>query len=300
MDCPVLGYSLTDAENLEDHVNFGPSVEVQSHVETLDELSRKQILKNAAQAEYDKNRTGVLSEGGVYTFAYWPLQLFETPSEKLALQRSIDSIHSDSSVLLNAQYEFTKEMILNPKEASATVALIPIRRYAQPDDPATGNYMTLVSMLSHPFSRGSSHITTKDSKMHPEINFNYLSHPLDLEILTQHTVQIERLFEHPLMSQILAPTGRRYPNGIRNTQRSEEDLKQLIKENSATNYHPCGTCVMATSELGGVVGADLFVHGVENLRVCDASIFPIIPRGNILSTVYAVAEKAAELIVSLQ
>lgn len=53
---------------------------------------------------------------------------------------------------------------------------------------------------------------------------------------------------------------------------------------------------MASADLDGVVDAELFVRGVENLRVCDASIFPIIPRGNILTTVYAVAEKGAEMI----
>ncbi|EFQ35888.1 uncharacterized protein GLRG_11079 [Colletotrichum graminicola M1.001] len=49
---------------------------------------------------------------------------------------------------------------------------------------------------------------------------------------------------------------------------------------------------------GGVVDADLRVKGTSNLRVCDASIFPIIPRGNILTTVYAVAGKASKFILA--
>ncbi|KAK2736916.1 choline dehydrogenase [Colletotrichum kahawae] len=47
----------------------------------------------------------------------------------------------------------------------------------------------------------------------------------------------------------------------------------------------------------GVVNGKLLVRGTTNLRVCDASIFPIIPRGNILSTVYAVAEKTSDLLL---
>ena len=53
---------------------------------------------------------------------------------------------------------------------------------------------------------------------------------------------------------------------------------------------------MIPKALGGVVDGRLRVHGVENLRVVDTSIFPIIPRGNIVSSVYAVAERAADLV----
>lgn len=53
---------------------------------------------------------------------------------------------------------------------------------------------------------------------------------------------------------------------------------------------------MLPREKGGVVDSDLIVYGTENLRVVDASIFPLIPRGNIMSSVYAVAEKAADII----
>jgi choline dehydrogenase-like flavoprotein len=54
---------------------------------------------------------------------------------------------------------------------------------------------------------------------------------------------------------------------------------------------------MTPEEDGGVVDARLKVYGTANVRVVDASIFPIIPRGNIISTVYAVAEKAADIIL---
>lgn len=53
---------------------------------------------------------------------------------------------------------------------------------------------------------------------------------------------------------------------------------------------------MLPREKGGVVSPELVVYGTENLRVVDASMFPLIPRGNVLSSVYAVAEKAADII----
>jgi choline dehydrogenase-like flavoprotein len=54
--------------------------------------------------------------------------------------------------------------------------------------------------------------------------------------------------------------------------------------------------MMAPREKGGVVDERLRVHGVKNLRVVDASIFPLVPRGNVITSVYAVAEKAADML----
>lgn len=187
-------------------------------------------------------------------------------------------------------------MLKDAREASATVAMIPLRRYKEVGDASQGNFLTLLAMLAHPFSRGSCHISSADAAAHPVIDLNYLSNPLDLKILTQHAVQLERLLERSELAAVLQPRGTRFPGPFEVDNKTSGNLEQLIKEHSMTNYHPCGTCVMATPDLGGVVGSDLRVHGTQNLRVCDASIFPIIPRGNILTSVYAVAEKGTELI----
>ncbi|TQS31936.1 hypothetical protein Golomagni_07767, partial [Golovinomyces magnicellulatus] len=154
-------------ENLQDHLNFGPSVQVQSTVETVDERVRDKAIAKAVQAEYDANRTGMLSEGGVYTFAYWPLQLFETSSERDELLELTQKDDTELAPLTKMQFEFNKRMILHSKEASANVALVPRQRHMRPEDDSGGNYMTLLAMLSHPYSRGSSHITTSDSTVQP-------------------------------------------------------------------------------------------------------------------------------------
>ncbi len=270
---------------------------MKSSIATLDGLSSERSVKEAAQAEYDAHRTGPLAEGAAYSYAYWPLQLLDTPIERAALQASIDDADDGSTALQRAQFAFSRKMLLDAEEASATVLMAPMRRYRQPGDDATaGSYMTLVAMLSHPLSRGSSHVAGPDADAHPVIDLNYLSHPLDMEILARHVVQTERLLQTPAMFAVLEPNGERYPDGIGAEERSREDLERMIRTHSLTNYHPCGTCAMASADLDGVLDGELLVRGVENLSVCDASIFPIIPRGNILTTVYAVAEKGAELI----
>ena len=70
-----------------------------------------------------------------------------------------------------------------------------------------------------------------------------------------------------------------------------EDCRKTVKEMIHTEYHPCGSVAM-----GDALDSSLRVKGVSNLRVADASIFPHHVSGNIVSSVYAVAEKAADLI----
>jgi choline dehydrogenase-like flavoprotein len=158
-----------------------------------------------------------------------------------------------------------------------------------------GNYVTVVAMLSHPFSRGSCHISSNPSHC-PEIRFNYLSHPLDTEILARHLLLIERLFQQPTFTAMTKPKGKRLPRSFPYPISSLEDAKKLLPINAATNYHPSSTCSMMREDLEGVVDERLRVYGTKNVRVCDASVLPIIPRGNILTAVYAFAEKAVELI----
>lgn len=90
------------------------------------------------------------------------------------------------------------------------------------------------------------------------------------------------------------------PDGKRNHDkayiRKLEDAKQYLVDTAKTTYHCCGTCSMRPKDQGGVVDDKLRVWGTQNLRVIDASIFPLISRGNTMSTVCAVAEKAADLI----
>jgi choline dehydrogenase-like flavoprotein len=70
-----------------------------------------------------------------------------------------------------------------------------------------------------------------------------------------------------------------------------ESAKEAVRDWVMGEYHPCGTCSM-----GQVVDGKLKVKGVSGLRVADASIFPNHVSGNICSSVYAVAEKAADII----
>lgn len=82
-----------------------------------------------------------------------------------------------------------------------------------------------------------------------------------------------------------------YPLDINN----DQQLIEFIRETADTEYHPVGTCKMGKDEMS-VVDSKLKVHGVNNLRVVDASIMPTIVTGNTNAPVIAIAEKAADLI----
>ncbi|KAK2047955.1 alcohol oxidase [Colletotrichum somersetense] len=287
---------LVDLSGVGDHLNFGPSVEVNPDIETMDVAARDPAVAAAQLAEYERHKTGPLSKGAAYSSAYWPLQLFNTPTEEADVRALLEQSTPTRDETTQTQEDFIRRIILDQGEASATVFMTRMQRYTVPGNDAPGNYMTVVAMLAHPFSRGSTHIKSPDCHDQPAIDCAYLSHRLDIEILARHVAQIERLLKRPALASVRIASGNRLPADA--GFRSLDDIKDAIRRYSATKYHPCGTCTMMENGLGGVVDADLRVKGTSNLRVCDASIFPIIPRGNILTTVYAIAEKASKLVLA--
>jgi choline dehydrogenase-like flavoprotein len=302
-DVPVL-YELPGVgENLQDHLNCGLSIETSDDTPTRDGVLQNPEVMKAAALEYEQSRTGLLSEGAAYSFNFTPLQMLESSSETEELIETVKSyIESESNPSRRAQYSVIQKAIESPTEATATTFLLRSQRNRDaeslPKGTPTyvdGNYVTIVAMLAHPFSRGSCHITSNSSD-EPEIKFNYLSHPLDVEIFARHLRLIERLFQKPTFAAMTKPNGRRLPRSFPRPISSLEDAKKILPINAATNYHPSSTCSMMREDLGGVVDEQLRVYGIKNVRVCDASVLPIIPRGNILTAVYAFAEKAVEII----
>jgi choline dehydrogenase-like flavoprotein len=289
-------------ENLQDHLNCGLSIETHDAVPTRDYIMRDPATQAAELAEYQRSHTGRLAEGAAYSFAFTPLQMLETPSETQdlvdAVKRAVDAEGNPS---LQAQYAVIQAAIENPREATATTFMLRTQRHRDADSMpkgtpqvVDGNYITAVAMLAHPFSRGTCHISASTSR--PDIRFNYLTHALDTELLARHIRLIERLFQGATFASMAKPDGRRFPRSHPFAITKLEDAKAILPINSATNYHPCGTCAMMKEELGGVVDARLRVYGTGNVRVCDASVLAVIPRGNILTAVYAVAEKCGEII----
>ncbi|KAH0397163.1 alcohol oxidase, partial [Aureobasidium melanogenum] len=269
-------------ENLQDHMRSGLSFEV------TNDVPARRVTTEKDRQEYTENRSGLLAENGAFMFSYTPLAPFLDGVGREDLKGLLDKHLVDDgswSPFDRKRNNFIRKAIESANEASAVTFL----SRAPYVDTEEGNFVSLNSMLSHPFSVGSVHITSADPHTKPKIDFNYHSHPLDVEIHARHMQALDKLAKTEPFASYLVPGGRRLPKAY--SEDTIEDYKEVVRDYARTNYHPCGTC-----SLGAVADSHLNVRGVRNLRVVDASIMPIIPRGNILATVYAVAERAADII----
>jgi choline dehydrogenase len=161
-----------------------------------------------------------------------------------------------------------------------------------------GSYLDIGVGSTRSFSRGYVHIKSADPDVYPEIDPKYMSHPLDLHIAAKGIMEALKLFKTPPLSNYIKTDESGEPVMQPNqwVPKDLEDAKELVRKSTQTMYHPIGTCSMLPREKGGVVDNKLKVYGTKNLRVVDASIFPLHVQGNIMSLVYAVAEKAADII----
>ncbi|KAK5173436.1 uncharacterized protein LTR77_002117 [Saxophila tyrrhenica] len=270
-------------ENLQDHIRPGVSFEL-----TDDAPPRTTMPVDKARRLYEENRSGPWAEQGAFAFSYTPLVPFLDPQGNEKLTSLLDQHLKDGegwSPFIRKRNAFIRNVIESPNEATA-VTFLSRKPFFDSDK---GNFISFCTMLSHPFSAGTVHITSADSQVKPKVDFNYYSHPLDVEIHARHVQVLDKLAKTEPLASYIKPGGRRLPEEY--PADTIDSAKELARAYATTNYHPCGTC-----SLGEVVDTRLNVKGVRNLRVVDASIMPIIPRGNIIATVYAVAERAADII----
>lgn len=129
----------------------------------------------------------------------------------------------------------------------------------------------------------------------PIIDPGYLTNSVDEEVIARHLLRIESLAESaPLKKLLASPLMFRDPSA-----KFAGDLdaaKAWARANLGSMWHFAGTCAMLPRGDGGVLDHQLKVYGVDNLRVVDASAFPLISTANTQATVYALAERAADLI----
>jgi choline dehydrogenase len=142
-----------------------------------------------------------------------------------------------------------------------------------------------------PESKGHVHITADDPRRPPAINFNFLSSAPDAE-LTVRAIRIARaIMTAPAMAALqvteVAPGADRV---------TDDEILGWVKEAAETTYHPVGTCKMGSDRMA-VVDAQLRVHGVDGLRVADASIMPTLTSGNTNAPSIMIGEKAADMVL---
>lgn len=154
----------------------------------------------------------------------------------------------------------------------------------------TGHGYSCHVCLLRPQSRGSVQLAGPDPLAAPLIDPNFLAERDDVERLVRGFRLMRDLLAQPALADL---GGRELATSA--AARSDAEIEQYIRNHADTIYHPAGSCRMGPGPLD-VVDAQLQVHGLQGLRVVDASIMPALVGGNTNAPVIMIAEKAADMI----
>jgi choline dehydrogenase len=140
-------------------------------------------------------------------------------------------------------------------------------------------------------TRGHVKIRSTDPREHPSMLFNYLSTPTDKKVWVEAIRVARTILNQPGLAAY--NDGEISPGSVVDT---DEEILDWVRRDAETALHPSCTAKMGTEDDAVVDPTTMGVHGLQGLRVADASVFPFVTNGNIYAPVMMVAEKAADLI----
>ncbi|PGH10857.1 hypothetical protein AJ79_05217 [Helicocarpus griseus UAMH5409] len=295
-------------ENFQNHAFSGVVFPVRDDVETLDAFLRQEpSAVAAAQETYAAGRGGPIGRSSTLSSAQMPLSEVtdeQGMKEIEQLLKDAASVPAGPSIATpafkKAWDSYIKSNLTSSTESPGRFMFFAGYSPFEAKDityRAPGNHFTIVVMLSTPFPRGSVHIESSshehsDKNTGMTLDVGFPAHPLDVEILARYIMFAEKtLARLKPFASLLKP---RKENEDRFT--DIEKAREYVRATTGWSHHFVGTCSMMSQEMGGVVDDKLRVYGCSNLRVCDASIIPVVPRSNPQAVVYGLAEHGAEII----
>jgi choline dehydrogenase-like flavoprotein len=295
IDLPGVG------ENLQDHIRMQTSYQLKPNYTSVD------IFKyNATYATQELNKwlAGEYSRwdytGSGYLFADW--ETAATNYTKLVSLAKAAAASPNSTSTVSPVTQKKLDWLLDPSvpevEAIFSDGYTGVKGYPAVNSSLYGQgFSTLIGGLMHPLGRGSIHINASQPYGNPVINPRYLSNEYDLAAMIEIAKFYRRVARTPPLADAFVTE---YEPGYALVPLNATDdvWKQYVLNVTSTIYHPTGTCAMLPREDGGVVDPSLTVYGTTNLRIVDASIFPVQISAHIQTAVYGVAERAAELIIA--
>jgi choline dehydrogenase len=135
-------------------------------------------------------------------------------------------------------------------------------------------------------------ITTTDPTVHPALRFNYLSTEQDRREWVEAIRVARGILEQPALKPFSGGEISPGPSVA-----TDAEVLDWVARDGETALHPSCTCAMGTGPMSVVDPATMRVHGIEGLRVVDASVMPYVTNGNIYAPVMMLAEKSADLIL---
>lgn len=278
VDLPAVG------QNFQDHILLSAVATVTTTEVTSSLLSSNATFAADALAEYEQSGTGPYSTPTGDFLLFLPLTTYSNASASIAAQADSQDgtqyLPSDAPAEVIAGYQ-KEQTILNERLTRNDSAILEF----------IWDTGVIVLGLQHPYSRGTVKASSNSTFDAPNATPAYLSNPLDIELLKEGLKYARRIWATEAIAS-LDPV--EVSPGADVT--SDADVESWIRENVGTLYHPAGSCKLGAREEGGVVDTDLKVYGTSNLRVVDASVIPLLPATHIMTAVYGVAEKAADII----
>ncbi|KDQ18213.1 hypothetical protein BOTBODRAFT_128303 [Botryobasidium botryosum FD-172 SS1] len=287
VDLPGVG------ENIQDHCFTPMQFELKPGIRTFDILRNDPEFLAEQQRIYDSEKKGWLTASDS-TVSFNPLRQVVSPGvftsmlERLEAAIDKDKREGLLTPLQEAQYAIQLDL-LRKGEVPSLETFVMSRGYIAPEQGKS--YYVLMSGPTQPFGRGSIHIESTDPFKAPLIDPKYGSNAFDVEM---------HLAGYRLMERLVATQPLKEVTEVRQLPPAnvsdDGQVIEFIRAASRTGSHLMGSCALARRELRGVVDNNLRVYGTANLRVADASIIPLSVGCHIQATVYAIGEKAGDLI----
>ncbi len=145
---------------------------------------------------------------------------------------------------------------------------------------------------TRPKSRGQVSLRSDDMDDAPMIRFNFLDQRDDLVEMVEGVHVLRSFAETPAMQRIIE---REYLPGP--DAKSDAEIEHDIRARGYSIYHPCGTCRMGPGKFDAVVNSRLQVHGLEGLRIADASVMPFVVTGNLNGPSMMIGQRASEIML---
>lgn len=277
VDLPAVGH------NLHDHL-YVALVNVLNTTVLTNALTTNATFLAQARQQYNTEKKGPLTTPTGDFLLFLPLSTYSNSTKDILAQ----AISGGANVSLpaNTPHEVAKGYAaqyraLNKKLTANNSAFLEVIW-------ADG---VMVLALQHPYSRGSVKVRSSSVSDAPIADVGFLRNPVDLALLREAVHFARKLATTSGIAELnpfeVVPGAK---------VASDAEIDTWIRGTATTLYHPAGSCKLGPRRLGGVVNDELKVYGVEGLRIVDASIIPILPASHIMTTVYAVAEKAADII----
>ncbi|KAF8177943.1 hypothetical protein K438DRAFT_1844945 [Mycena galopus ATCC 62051] len=290
VDLPGVG------NNLQEHASCLFLCETKPSIQSYDILMNPnpdlvELAKH--KEEYQKHKTGIFSAVPL-SFSYVPLKAFASAEKIVKIKAMVGSAEKTTSITSPSSIKALQNLIDDEDSYQLEFVMVPhhVRSLPNGEFDSAKKYFFLSIIITHPFSRGSVHLGASNPTGNPTIDLGLFENEIDLEIMVEGLKFIKKLIAQPSLrddagARAVAPSA---------DITSDEGIKDYARRVCSTSFHPVGTASMLPREEGGVVDSNLMVYGTANLRVADASIIPVHISAHPMATVYAIAEKAADII----